>query len=59
MTAYPLTDKRPATLFVAFNDFYTNIFVKFSYLTQLNNPIEFVHSDNRGEFSGAFKDRLV
>ena len=33
MTAYPLTDKRPETLVVAFNDFNTNLFVKFPYLS--------------------------
>ena len=39
-------------------EFYDDIFVRFPFLNQLDEPIGFCHMDNGGEFKRDFKDKL-
>jgi hypothetical protein len=39
-------------------EFYNDMFVRFPFLNQLDEPIGFCHSDNSGEFKREFKDKL-
>ena len=39
-------------------EFYDDIFVRFPFLNQLDEPIGFCHMDNGGEFKPEFKDKL-
>jgi len=39
-------------------EFYEDIFVRFPFLNQLDEPIGFCHMDNGGEFKREFKDKL-
>ena len=58
MYCFPLENKQPRTLTTAFMEFYDDIFVRFPFLNQLDEPIGFCHMDNGGEFKREFKDKL-
>ena len=58
MYCFPLENKQPKTLTREFMNFYEDIFEKFPYLNELEEPIGFCHMDNGGEFKGEFKAKL-